>query len=116
MVISHVEDGYARHHVKWTATEKVVAREAFDLALRRELDAVTREAKSMAAKIQQPSELWELERYLTKRRTEIDRLYDYRYSVLPIVFCELIRKGRLKEEDLQGLREDKMIHIRMSAA
>jgi integrase len=30
--------------------------------------------------IQQPSDLWDLEHYLTERRREIDRKYDYRYS------------------------------------
>ena len=40
----------------------------------------------MAGRIEQPSELWELERYLTQRRKDIDCLYDYRYSMLPVVF------------------------------
>jgi hypothetical protein len=35
-----------------------------------------------AKMIEQPSDLWELERYLTERRKEIDSRYDYRYSVL----------------------------------
>ena len=68
--------------MKWSPAEKAVARRAFDLALRRELEAVVREAKDRAAKIQEASELWELERWLTQRRQEIDRKYDYRYSVL----------------------------------
>lgn len=55
------------------------------MALHRELDAVIREATDRAAKVKQPSELWDLERWLTQRRKDIDRLYDYRYSVLPLV-------------------------------
>ena len=55
--------------MKWSPAEKAVARRAFDLALRRELEAVVREAKDRAAKIQEASELWELERWLTQRRT-----------------------------------------------
>src|ERR1700761_1025430 len=69
--------------LKWSATEKIIARKAFNLALEWELQAVILEAKSMAAKIQKPSSLWDLEQYLTQRRREIDRIYDYRYSVLP---------------------------------
>ena len=33
----------------------------------------------MASQIQQSSDLWDLEQYLTQRRKEIDRKYDYRF-------------------------------------
>ena len=36
----------------------------------------------MADKIEQPTDLWDLEHYLTESRKKIDRKYDYRYSVL----------------------------------
>ena len=62
----------------------------------------------MANEIQQSSDLWDLERYLTERRKEIDRKYDYRYSQLTQVFGRLLHERRLKEEELRGLREDKM--------
>jgi hypothetical protein len=77
-----------------------------------ELAAVVREAKQMATRIEQPSDLWELERYLTQRRKETDRQYVYRYSILPFVFADLIRKGRLREEELYGLAEGKLGYIR----
>lgn len=94
--------------LKWSATEKVIARKAFNLALERELQAVVLEAKSMAAKIQEPSDLWDLEQYLTQRRREIDRIYDYRYSILPLVLAKLLSNGRLVEDELHGLGEDKL--------
>ena len=65
-------------------------------------------AKSKAAKIQEPSDLWDLEHYLTQRRHEIDRIYDYRYSVLPLVLANLLSHGRLVEDELHGLGEDKL--------
>ena len=98
--------------LKWSPAEKAIARKAFDRALQRELEEVMRKAREMAARIAEPSELWELEEFLSKRRREIDRKYDYRYSVLPTVFGILIREGRLKEEELHGLREDKLSRIR----
>ena len=101
--------GYdAIRDLNWSPEEKTVARRAFDRALQRELEAVMIEAKKRAAKIQQPSDLWELERYLTERRTKIDRQYEYKYSVLIFVFGNLIRQGRLTEQELQGLNQDKL--------
>ena len=101
--------------VKWSPTEKAVARRAFDLALGRELEGVVQEAKDRAAKIQKPSELWELERWLNESRREIDRKYDYRYSVLPLVFAALLRDGSLTEDDLRGLGQDKLEAVRRMA-
>jgi hypothetical protein len=106
---NHIRD------LKWSAAEKVIARKAFDLALGREFQIIIQEVKGKAARIKQPSELWDLERYLTQRRQEIDRQYDYRYSVLPLVFGSLLSTGRLSEKDLHGLGEDKLALIRNAA-
>ena len=70
------------------------------------------EAKQMASRIRQSSDLWDLEHYLTERRKEIDRKYDYRYSDLTRVFATLIREDRLRGDDLRGVREDKLESIR----
>src|ERR1700737_3162783 len=91
--------------MKWSRAEKIIARKAFNLALAREFEVVIREAKQMAGRIEQPSDLWELEGYLTHSRKEIDRRYDYRYSMLALVFGNLVREGRLSEQDLHGLAE-----------
>ena len=99
----------------WSRSEKVIARTAFDAALGRELHEVIQEAKKMASQIQQSSDLWDLEHYLTQRRKEIDRKYDYRYSRLTQVFGRLLYEKRLGEEELGGLREDKLQRIRFLA-
>ena len=99
----------------WSRSEKIIARKAFDAALGRELHEVIQEAKKMASQIQQSSDLWDLEHYLTERRKEIDRKYDYRYSQLTHVFGKLLHEKRLREEDLRGLREDKLKSIRSFA-
>ena|ERR1700743_329563 len=101
--------------LKWSHAEKAVARRAFDLALRKELAALIRDTKGHAAKIEEPSELWDLESWLAKRRREIDRRYDYRYSVLPLVFAHLLREGRLTEDDLHGLGQGKLELIRRAS-
>ena len=100
------------HGPKWSAKEKAVAHKAFDLALKRELDAVIQEAKDKAVRIKEPSELWELEHWLTRRRREIDGKYDFSYSSLLLTFAILLRGGYLSEEDLHGLGQDKLDSIR----
>ncbi len=63
----------------------------------------------------QSSDLWDLEHYLTQRRKEIDHKYDYRYSQLTHGFGRLLHEGRLKEQELLGLDEDKLKSIRSIA-
>jgi Photoprotection regulator fluorescence recovery protein len=69
----------------------------------------------MANEIQESSDLWDLEHHLTKRRKQIDRKYDYRYSQLTLRLGRLLYENRLSEEDLRGLREDKTKSIRSLA-
>ncbi len=45
------------------------------------------------------------------KRNEIDEKYDYRYSVLILVFARLIKDGWLSFEDLEGLAEEKIAQI-----
>ena len=104
-----------RNEPTWSRSEKTVARAAFDAALNRELREVMQETKQMANQIKEPADLWGLEHHLTQRRKEIDRKYDYRYSQLTHVFGRLLHEGRVSEEDLSGLREDKLRLIRSSA-
>ena len=94
---------------------KAIARKAFDAALGRELHEVIQKAKQMPNKIQQSSDCWDLERYLSERRKEIDRKYDYRYSRLTQVFGRLLYEKRLREDELHGLQEDKLKSIRSFA-
>jgi hypothetical protein len=99
----------------WSRSEKIVARKAFDAALGRELHEVIQETQKTASQIQQSSDLWDLEHFLTQRREEIDRKYDYRYSQLTQVFGKLLYEKRLREEELLGLGEDKLKSIRSVA-
>jgi hypothetical protein len=113
---SAIRDSYPYHNEPiWSRSEKRVARTAFDAALGREHHEVIQEAKKMASQIRQSSDLWDLEHYLTERRKEIDRKYDYRYSQLTHVFGRLLYEKRLREEELHGLDEDKLKPIRSFA-
>ena len=93
--------GHFIRYEPWTADEKKVARRAFDEALARHLSGITAKAKRMMAKLVGPSDLWELEAYLTKSRKTVDRT--------------LMRDGWLKEADLAGLQPRKIAHIKRGA-
>jgi hypothetical protein len=113
---SAIQDSYPHQNDPvWSKSEKIVARKAFDAALGRELHEVIQKAQKMAGEIQQSSDLWDLEYYLTRRRKEIDRKYDYRYSQLRQVLGRLLFEKRLREEELRGLQEDKLNSIRSVA-
>ena len=113
---SVTQDRYPRQNEPiWSRSEKAIARKAFDAALKRELHEVMQKTKQMASQIKESSDLWDLERYLTERRKAIDRKYDTRGSRLKDVLGRLLYENRLGEEDLGGLREDKLESIRSFA-
>ena len=100
---------------RWTDREKRIARRVFDTAVAEELASTISDFKARAAAVAQPDEMWALEHYLRERRRDIDRKYDYRYSQLIWVFGQLLREGRIQEEHLAGLSEEKLDRIRRYA-
>jgi hypothetical protein len=102
-------------NVRWTAAEKKVARRAFDQALERHLSSITAEAKRMMANVAEPSDLWQVESYLTESRKTVDRIYQFRYSDLLRVFSLLMRDEWLHEADLVGLQAEKIANIKRSS-
>lgn len=101
---------------KWSNREKAVARKAFDMALQAELAAIVSDFKTRASATTTSDELWAIEKFLTQKRKEIDQEYDYRYSQLIWVFGRLLREGRITEEQLYGLAEEKLAKIRQVAS
>ncbi len=99
------------HDIKWSNAEKKIAREAFDRAYEQECAELLAKVHEMAASAQGPEDLWAIHNFLDDKRLETDEKYDYRYSVLIIVFSRLVREGRLTLDDLAGLREDKLAKI-----
>lgn len=87
------------HHLKWSGSEKKVARRAYEAALDKALAEVMDEFKEMAAAASTPSDMWDVEAYLREKRRDLDNIFDYRYSRLLFAFARLIREGYLKESD-----------------
>ena len=96
----------------WSPAEKQVARRAYQKALENEKNALIFKFKDRAAKIKTIEDVWKLVHWTEICGKEIDEKYDYRYSVLPMVFGRLIREREIVWEDLTGLGEDKTEFIR----
>jgi hypothetical protein len=97
--------------ITWSATDKKAAHAAFDKALAREMKAIKEEAVVMVKSMQDDFAIWDLHDYLSKKRREIDSKYDYRYSVLLLVFARLVNEGWLMEHDLSGIGREKLDSI-----
>lgn len=100
---------------KWSKKEKTIARAAFDKAYEKECNQIIANLKQKARKLSVPEDLWELHEYLSEIRKEIDQKYDYRYSVLIMVFAHLVKQQWLKIDDLDGLSVEKIDMIRSLA-
>ena len=102
--------------VHWSHSEKQIARRVFESSLERELEGVIQEFKARVTAISSPADMWDLERFLSDKRREIDAKYDYRYSQLYSVFGRLLSEGRIDELSLQGLADAKLEIIRRIAS
>jgi hypothetical protein len=111
----HLAEQFIKH-IPWSQAEKKTGRRAFEKALETQCTAITAEAKRMVANATTPFDIWRVHDYLSAQRRTVDRLYDYRYSVLLDVFSRLLRDGWLTEADLTGLRKEKIETIKVGAA
>ena len=100
---------------KWSASEKKIARRAFDAALEREFAVLKSRLKEMTAKLSSSADTWDMHHFLSDQLHDIERKYDYRYSQLIVVFGRLMRQKWIDEKDLEGLSTDKMEAIRYIA-
>src|ERR1700722_15894116 len=100
------------YDLKWSPSEKKVARSAYEHAVQSALGKLMTEVKARAASIATPADLWALEDYLRQQRRDIDDMFDYRYSRLILVFARLIHEGYLDEARVGGLAEKRLEIIR----
>lgn len=96
----------------WSATEKKIARKAFDSAVQAELHAFILEFKAKASSVQDVESVWKIRDWVDKRQREIDAEYDYRYSQLIFVFARLVKNGKLNLANLSGLSDEKIQEIK----
>jgi hypothetical protein len=96
---------------KWTKKEKAIARRAFENAYTKECKEIINKIREIANDASEPDDIWRLYDFLDEKRKEINIKYDYRYSVLILVFARLLGEGWITVGDLEGLKEDKIDRI-----
>lgn len=104
------------HDAHWTQSEKKHARALFEQALERELAERLFEFKERAARAETADDMWSIRAYLQEAERELERKYDYRYSQLLIVFAQLLCEGRVTEEQLAFLSNEKLGYIHRVAS
>ena len=97
---------------KLSKKEKAIARAAFDKAYEKECAKIIEKLKKKSLKLSRPEDIWELHDYLNEISKEVGQKYDYRYSVLILVFATLLKQKWLKYDDLEGLSPDKIDRIK----
>ena len=107
--------GQFDHELRWTSAEKKTARRAFDKAFERHCAAITAEVRRMLENATAPADIWRVQEYLSEQRKTVDRIYRYSYSGLILIFSILMRDGWLTEADLVGLRQEKIVRIKLGA-
>lgn len=98
--------------MQWSKTEKAIAKKAFDSAYERECQTIMVELRKLASEAQTPEDIWKIHDYLGRTQRNMGKKYDYRYSMLIFGFAQLLMEGWITEDELNGLREDKIEKIR----
>lgn len=97
----------------WSPREKKAARAIFDLVIdRAEADFL---ARHRAKEINSLGELWEYEVELREERKDFQMIFQYTYSSLDLCFGIAMRRGWIAEEELQGLRDERISRIKSIA-
>ena len=103
------------HDFTWSKAEKTCARQAFDRAYAREMQAIKETLQQRVQQAVTPRDIWAVHDFLSEKRKEIDDKYNYRYSQLIFVFGRLLGEGFLNEEELSGLDPEKQSAIQNAA-
>lgn len=99
----------------WSRKEKTVAKRAFEDAYEKECQDLIQQLQKKANEAKAPADLWRLHDFLRKRIKEIENKYDYRYSMLILVFARLMKEGWITVNEIEGLSEAKIAKIRYLA-
>ena len=95
--------------MKWSAKEKKIAKELYELAMQRDYDNLMSDIKKRVPKKRE--DVWALQKFLNEQAKEFNKVYQFKYSYLLEKFVYLVRKGLLSKKELQSLGEEKFTYI-----
>ncbi len=98
-------------NAEWTETEENIAKKAFEIAYKREINDLIDSVKHKAVSLSEIDDMWHLHDFLSAKRHEVDGKYDYRLPMLVFVFAGLVKDGWLSLSELEGLNPDKIAKI-----
>lgn len=96
---------------EWTTTEEAIAKKAFDIAYKREIESLIDSVRCQVDSLVEINDIWNLHDFLSVKRHEIDGRYDYRLPMIIFVFAGLVKDGWLSINELEGLNADKIAKI-----
>jgi Photoprotection regulator fluorescence recovery protein len=97
---------------EWSAAEHAIAQTAFEVAYKREIEALMETVIHQCGEIAELEQVWKLNDFLNSKRHEIEGKYDYREPALVFVFATLLHDGWLTMNDLVGLDQLKLDKIK----
>ncbi len=95
----------------WTITEEDIAKKAFDIAYKREIEALIDSVRLRVSSLNEIDDMWRLHDFLSVKRHEIDGRYDFRIPTIIFVFADLVKNGWLNLSELDGLDADKISKV-----
>lgn len=95
----------------WSASEQSIARQAFELAYGRALEALILAVRTRSAALSSADTIWELHDFLSIQRHTIEGRFDFQLDGILFVFASLVKEKLLSLDDLAGLEQDKLSKI-----
>jgi hypothetical protein len=95
----------------WTDHELAVAREVFERAHGRAVQALIVAVQHQSGQLDSVDALWQLHDFLSIQRHRIEGNFDFRLEGILFLFAGLVKEGLLDPSELQDLDEDKRAKI-----
>lgn len=96
----------------WTREEQDLARRVFELALRRQVEALIETLRLQAAALGGVEDVWQFHDFLSIQRHAIEGRMEFCMDGLLFVFAGFVKDGLASLEELEGLSAEKQAKIR----
>lgn len=95
----------------WSDSEILIARQAFDRAQGRAVDALVLAIRSRSQALDGVDSVWALHDFLSTERHIMEGRFDFQLDGILFVFASLVKDQLLEIRELAGLQNDKLAKI-----